>query len=135
MNEVKKGQVWEDGALQQWRVEEVTATGREAVISNTLDEMSNPKRRKVEVDVERFALNKLVHDPDKPLPVPEPAFAPGDVVILPSGGCRMTVTRVDEEEVEVVWHDETGKLRNASFFPELAKSVLRRFDPEEFNQR
>lgn len=62
---------------------------------------------------------------------PDIAFAPGDVVILPSGGCRMTVVFVHEDEVRVVWQDEVGKLREAS----MPATILRRFDQEEFKQR
>jgi uncharacterized protein YodC (DUF2158 family) len=51
-------------------------------------------------------------------------FRVGEVVQLPSGGCKMTVLKVTGENVDCVWIADDGRLQNA-FFPEtiLLKSV------------
>lgn len=46
--------------------------------------------------------------PQKPV---DSELQPGDVVVLKSGGFKMTVTRVFDVDVHLVWHDEAGKLR------------------------
>ena len=54
------------------------------------------------------------------------AFKPGDVVFLKSGGQSMTVTAVDEDNIECLWIGEEGEL-----FRESIPSVVLMAAPEE----
>lgn len=66
--------------------------------------------------------------PDRPT---IPAFAPGDVVVLRSGGMRMTVHAAGETTAACTWHDEDGH-RQSDCFPTC---TLRWFDESEWAQR
>jgi uncharacterized protein YodC (DUF2158 family) len=50
--------------------------------------------------------------------VPATPFAPGDVVTLKSGGPKMTVERVIEDDVECTWHLVSGEALGAVYAPE-----------------
>lgn len=58
-------------------------------------------------------------------------FEVGEVVVLKSGGPRMTVAGEDgfnEDMVACTWFDEKNKVVRDSFPPQS----LKRYDPEEF---
>ena len=55
---------------------------------------------------------KPVADPDPP-----ERFKPGHVVMLRSGGARMTVRKATKGYVIANWHDSTGALISDEFLP------------------
>jgi uncharacterized protein YodC (DUF2158 family) len=51
------------------------------------------------------------------------AFAPGDVVILKSGGHSMTVVAVGEADIDCLWTGDDGELFRQSI-PEVALTIV-----------
>ena len=51
------------------------------------------------------------------------AFAPGDVVILKSGGQQLTVVAVEGDSVECIWLADDGTLHRETI-PDLALVVV-----------
>lgn len=108
------GQVWRDKKTgDRWKLATVPRNGMA-----TLKSMS---RADLVMDVEwdKFTRScELDENPDG-TPVgkteePAPAFAPGDVVHLRSGGCPMTVVAAGDMHVTCTWHDMQGTPQLAS---------------------
>ena len=85
--------------------------------------------REWRLDSHVFELNYSVEvDPKgNPLrPVKAAVFRPGDVVLLKSGGMKMTVVRpLGDGDVRVSWHNETGDQRTEVY----VAACLMPFDP------
>ena len=57
------------------------------------------------------------------------AIAPGDVVVLKSGGQPLTVVAVEGDNVECIWLADDGKLYRETI-PDLALTAAEEFDSE-----
>lgn len=58
------------------------------------------------------------------------AFAPGDVVILKSGGQALTVVAVEEDTVECLWMGDDGELHRETV-PTVALAAIDSEDEHE----
>ena len=54
----------------------------------------------------------------------EQTFTPGDVVTLKSGGPALTVTRLLEAEIEVVWYADAEEVFRKDVLPVVAVTGL-----------
>ncbi|HEY6255639.1 MAG TPA: DUF2158 domain-containing protein [Xanthobacteraceae bacterium] len=58
------------------------------------------------------------------------AFAPGDIVVLKSGGQPLTVVAVEEDSVECIWLADDGVLHRETI-PNLALAAVEEDEDDE----